>query len=283
MTVYAIGDIQGCFHELKQLLEKIHFSSDKDQLWFTGDLVNRGPESLATLRFVKSLEDNAITVLGNHDLHMLAVLHGFQKPRPKDTFDEILQAADKDKLIQWVTHQPLLHHDKSLNAILVHAGIYPGWTIETASEHAREVETILQSDLLPVFLQNMYGNQPENWNEDLQSWERLRFITNCFTRMRYCNADFSLDLKLNGEPGKQPDHLQPWLNFLNQDHKRYRILFGHWSTLGESKINNVYALDSGCLWGGKLTALALEPDIKEVPHYIHLDCKGELTPPTYNT
>ena len=282
MTVYAIGDIQGCFTELKQLLEKIHFSSDKDQLWFTGDLVNRGPDSLETLRFVKSLEDNAITVLGNHDLHMLAVLHGFQHSRPKDTFDEILKAPDKENLMQWIAHQPLLHKDESLNAVLVHAGIYPGWTIEKAEELAWEVEATLKSEYLPEFLQNMYGNQPENWDEDLQSWERLRFITNCFTRMRYCHADFALDLKYNGEPGLQPEHLQPWLNFLNQEHTQHRILFGHWSTLGESKVDNVYALDSGCLWGGRLTALALEPNIKEAPYYIHLDCKGELSPPEFN-
>jgi len=277
MTVYAIGDIQGCFSELEQLLEKIHFSSDKDQLWFTGDLVNRGPDSLATLRYVKSLEGNAITVLGNHDLHMLAVLFGYQKQRPKDTFDEIIQAPDKDDLIQWLIHQPLMHIDDSLSAVLVHAGIFPGWTIQQAKELAGEVETALQGKHLLEFLQNMYGNQPDNWNDQLQEWERLRFITNCFTRMRYCHSDLALDLKYNGEPGLQPEHLQPWLNFLNQDHKKYRILFGHWSTLGQSKVNNVFALDSGCLWGGKLTALALE----ETPRYIHLNCKGELKPPKF--
>jgi len=277
MTVYAIGDIQGCFSELKQLLEKIQFSSDKDQLWFTGDLVNRGPESLATLRYVKSLNENAITVLGNHDLHMLAVLFGYQKQRRKDTFDEIIQAPDKDDLIQWLIQQPLMYVDESLNAVLVHAGIFPGWTIQQAKELAGEVETTLQGKHLPTFLQNMYGNQPDNWNDKLQDWERLRFITNCFTRMRYCHSDLALDLKYNGEPGLQPEHLQPWLNFLNQEHKKYRILFGHWSTLGQSKVSNVFALDSGCLWGGKLTALALENS----PHYIHLNCKGELKPPKF--
>ena len=277
MTVYAIGDIQGCFTELEQLLKKIHFSSDKDQLWLTGDLVNRGPDSLATLRYVKSLGENAITVLGNHDLHMLAVLFGFQKQRPKDTFDKIIHAPDKDSLIQWITHQPLMYTDESLNAVLVHAGIYPGWTIAKAAELAKEVETALQGEQLLDFLQNMYGNQPDNWKEDLQGWERLRFITNCFTRMRYCHADLSLDLKYNGEPGMQPQHLQPWLNFLNQKHTKYRILFGHWSTLGQSRINNVFALDSGCLWGGKLTALALE----DSPRYIHLNCNGELKPPPF--
>ena len=278
MTIYAIGDIQGCFSELKQLLDKIHFSADKDQLWFTGDLVNRGPDSLATLRYVKSLASNAITVLGNHDLHMLAVLFGFQQQRPKDTFDEIIQAPDKDELIQWLVHQPLMHIDEPLNAILVHAGIFPGWTIPQAKKYAEEVETILQGKHLLEFLQNMYGNQPDNWNDNLQSWERLRFITNCFTRMRYCHSNLALDLKYNGEPGLQPEHLQPWLNFLNQEHKKYRVLFGHWSTLGQSKVNNVFALDSGCLWGGKLTALALD----ETPRYIHLNCKGELKPPKFN-
>ena len=277
MTVYAIGDIQGCFNELKQLIDKIEFSSDKDQLWFTGDLVNRGPDSLKTLRFVKSLGENAISVLGNHDLHMLAILYGFQQQRPKDTFDEIINASDKASLIQWITHLPLIHTDESINAALVHAGIYPDWSIEKATELAGEVESVLQSEQLPDFLQNMYGNQPKKWNEELQGWERLRFITNCFTRMRYVHEDYSLDFKYNGEPGSQPKKLQPWLNFLNQKHLKQRILFGHWSTLGQSKVDNVFALDSGCLWGGKLTALALDDE----PRYIHLDCKGELSPPKY--
>lgn len=277
MTIYAIGDIQGCFSELKQLLKKIDFSHHKDQLWFTGDLVNRGPDSLATLRFVKALGENAITVLGNHDLHMLAVLYGFEKQRPKDTFDEIIHAPDKNELIQWIIHQPLMHIDESVNAVLVHAGIYPGWSIPKAAELAREVETVLQSEKLTEFLQNMYGNKPKNWKDSLQGWERLRFITNCFTRMRYCHEDLALDLKYNGKPGKQPAHLQPWLNFLNEEQKQHRILFGHWSTLGQSKIENVFALDSGCLWGGELTALALE----ETPRYIHLNCQGELSPPKF--
>ena len=274
MTIYAIGDIQGCFKELKQLLKKINFSSDKDKLWLTGDLVNRGPDSLATLRYVKSLGDNAITVLGNHDLHMLAVIHGFQTQRPKDTLSEILKAPDKTSLTEWLIQQPLMHIDEDISTILVHAGIYPGWNISQAHELAKEVERVLQNEKLPGFLQHMYGNQPDRWDENLKDWERLRFITNTFTRMRYCHSNLTLDLKYNDAPGLQPSHLQPWLNFLTTEQKKYRILFGHWSNLGESKIDNVYALDSGCLWGGKLTALALE----NIPRYIHLDCDGELSP-----
>ncbi|HFE37964.1 MAG TPA: symmetrical bis(5'-nucleosyl)-tetraphosphatase, partial [Gammaproteobacteria bacterium] len=195
MTVYAIGDIQGCFNELKQLLKKIKFSTDKDKLWITGDLVNRGPDSLATLRYIKSLEDNAITVLGNHDLHMLAVIYGLQKQRSKDTFSEILQAPDRELLVQWITQQPLMHIDETLNAVLVHAGIYPGWDITKARKLAIEVENTLQSEQLPAFLQHMYGNQPDKWNDDLTGWARLRFITNVFTRMRYCTDNFTLDLR----------------------------------------------------------------------------------------
>jgi len=277
MTVYAIGDVQGCFNELKQLIKQLKFSSDKDQLWFTGDLVNRGPESLATLRYVKSLGENAITVLGNHDLHMLAVLFNLQKPRPKDTLEDIQKAKDKDELIQWICRQPLMHIDDTQNAIMVHAGIYPGWEISQAKKFAEEVEVVLQGEKLQDFLNNMYGNEPDTWRNDLQGWERLRFITNCFTRMRYCDSSFALDLKHNGKPGKQPEHLQPWLNFLNDEQKQHRILFGHWSTLGESKVKNVYALDGGCLWGGQLTALALE----NPPRFYHLNCQGELSPPKY--
>lgn len=277
MTIFAIGDIQGCFVELKDLLHKINFSLDRDQLWFTGDLVNRGPDSLATLRYVKSLGENAITVLGNHDLHMLAVLLGFESQRPKDTFGEIIHAQDKHELIDWIRTRPLMHWDQANNSILVHAGIYPGWEIPKAMKHAKEVETILQNESFPLFLQNMYGNKPNQWKESLAGWERLRFITNVFSRMRYCHEDFSLDLKHNGKPGTQPKHLRPWFELLSKQQKDYRIIFGHWSTLGVNYFDNVYALDSGCLWGGKLTALALEKE----PRFIHLKCKGELQPPNY--
>lgn len=274
MTIYAIGDIQGCFNELKQLLAKIKYRSDKDQLWFTGDLVNRGPDSLETLRFIKSLGDNAISVLGNHDLHMLAVLQGFEQPRRSDTFDEILSAPDKESLTHWVAHLPLMHVEN--NHVLVHAGIYPDWTIDQARELAKEVESVLQSERFPSFLQHMYGNQPSKWCNTLKGWDRLRFITNTFTRMRYCLEDLSLDLKYNGAPGTQPQHLTPWLDLLDPTQKQYRILFGHWSTLGPSNVDNVYALDGGCLWGGTLIALALEA----TPRYIHLACSGELQPPS---
>lgn len=272
MTIYAIGDIQGCFNELKQLLEKIQYKSDKDQLWFTGDLVNRGPDSLKTLRYIKALDGNAISVLGNHDLHMLAVLNGLQQPRKSDTFDEILTAPDKVELMNWVSKLPLMHVDS--NNVLVHAGIYPAWRIPQAQALAKEVEATLQSEHQIDFLHNMYGNLPEKWNDNLTGWDRLRFITNAFTRMRYCDTTLALDLKHNGKPGSQPDELSPWLNYLNENHKQYRILFGHWSTLGQSKISNVYALDGGCLWGGNLTALALD----ETPRYIHINCNGQLSP-----
>jgi len=258
MTIYAIGDIQGCFQELKALLKKINFSIDKDQLWFTGDLVNRGPQSLETLRFVKNLGENAITVLGNHDLHMLAVLFEFEKPRKKDTLNEILSAPDKQSLMDWVREQPLMHLDETHKTVLIHAGIYPAWSIPQAQNYANEVQQILRDDRIKAFLQNMYGNEPDAWNEELTGWPRIRFITNCFTRMRYCSDKLALNMDEKGKPGSQATHLQPWFDFQNDSLKDYRIVMGHWSTLGHASQQNVFAIDSGCLWGGKLTAMRID-------------------------
>jgi len=272
MTIFAIGDIQGCFQELQQLLKKIKFSTDKDQLWFTGDLVNRGPESLAVLRFVKDLKENAITVLGNHDLHMLAVVHGLEKPRKKDTFKEILQASDRDALMEWITQQPLMHCENE--NVLVHAGIYPDWSIEQAAKLAKEVEAVLQSDKLIDFMKNMYGNQPKYWSDEHSGWDRLRFITNCFTRMRFCTTNKQLDMQEKCKPGNQSRGLFPWFELRNENLKQYRILFGHWSTLGMVNDDKVVSLDSGCLWGGKLTAIALQ----DPPYFTSLDCHGAMQP-----
>lgn len=258
MAVFAIGDIQGCYDELQRLLERIKFNPAKDTLWFAGDLVNRGPKSLETLRFVKSLGAHAICVLGNHDLHLLALAAGNDKHKASDTLDEVLAAPDRDELLEWLRHRPLLHHDASLGFTLVHAGLPPQWDLGIASECARELETVLQSNDYTDFLRNMYGNQPARWSPSLQGIERLRFIVNCFTRMRYVSNEGDLDLASKGAPGTQPDGFVPWYAAPGRKSARLHILFGHWSTVGKVTGHNVYPLDTGCVWGGQLSALRLD-------------------------
>jgi bis(5'-nucleosyl)-tetraphosphatase (symmetrical) len=259
LATYAIGDIQGCYDELRQLLDEINFKSDCDTLWFTGDLVNRGPKSLETLRFIKSLSDNAIVVLGNHDLHLLAIAYTTDKAGKKDTLDEILNATDRIELLNWLEHRPLIHVDNDMS--MVHAAIHPDWSIEKAQSLAAEVEAVLQSNQHIDFYKNMYGNEPENWSDDLDGWSRLRHITNVFTRLRFCDQNHALALKYKCEPGTQPDNLLPWFSVENRISQNNSILFGHWSTLILAKdieYKNVYPLDTGCLWGGHLTAMRID-------------------------
>ncbi|MDH5301750.1 MAG: symmetrical bis(5'-nucleosyl)-tetraphosphatase [Gammaproteobacteria bacterium] len=258
MAIYAIGDVQGCFASLQQLLEKIRFDPTADQLWFTGDLVNRGPQSLEVLRLVKSFGDSAITVLGNHDLHLLAVSEGFSTLKPLDTLDDILRAADRDELLYWLRHRPLLHHSVEHNKTLVHAGLPPIWDLTTAQQCASEVEQALRGEQYHDFLRHMYGNEPSLWQTDLTGLERLRYITNALTRMRYCDADGRLELKSKMAPGKQPAGLIPWYEVTQRRNQNLNIVFGHWSTHGEHFIPGIYALDTGCLWGGSLTALRVD-------------------------
>ena len=261
MATYAIGDIQGCYDELRLLLDKIKFKSDCDTLWFTGDLVNRGPKSLETLRFIKSLNDNAIVVLGNHDLHLLAAAFTEKKPGGKDTLNEILSAPDRDELLTWLEHRPLIHTEKSNNITMVHAAIHPDWSINKARALASEVESVLQSDQHINFYRNMYGDKPDLWSDDLQDWDRLRYITNVFTRLRFCQKYGALDLNQKSEPGSQPEGLLPWFNIENRANDHDTIIFGHWSTLILAKniqYKNVYPLDTGCLWGGHLTAMRID-------------------------
>jgi bis(5'-nucleosyl)-tetraphosphatase (symmetrical) len=259
MAIYAIGDVQGCFSELRRLLEKIAFDPARDQLWFVGDLVNRGPHSLETLRFIRELGDGAVSVLGNHDLHLLAVAAGISRTKRRDTFGAILDAPDREELLHWLRHRTLLHTDGRF--YLIHAGLPPQWDMAQACSHAREVEEALQSDEFETFFEHMYGDQPDRWSEDLRGWPRLRFITNCFTRMRYCDLDGRLDLKESCAPGKQAERLLPWFRVPERRSSGAKILFGHWSTLGLHRENGCYGLDTGCLWGGELTALRLdEPD-----------------------
>jgi bis(5'-nucleosyl)-tetraphosphatase (symmetrical) len=257
MPTYAIGDIQGCFAELEKLLTHIHFHPDNDTLWFTGDLVNRGPRSLEVLRFVKSLGDKHITILGNHDLHLLAVAYGARTLHRSDTLDEILNAPDKTELLDWLRHRPLLHFDKPF--VMTHAGLAPFWTLAKARELAQEVEAVLRGDFLKEFLQNMYGNMPDHWDENLSGMERLRCIINYFTRMRFCHTDGRLELTYKGQIGDKPDDLIPWFDVRGRVNANEKIIFGHWAALGgKADVPNVYPLDTGCVWGNCLTAQRLE-------------------------
>ena len=262
MTTYAIGDVQGCFASLNDLLDKIHFKPDQDRLWFTGDLVNRGPQSLEVLRFVMGLGDQAITVLGNHDFHLLAIAAGHSTQQKHDTLEAVLAAPDRDQLLDWLRRRPLLHRDDALGYILVHAGITPQWSLTEAQQRAKEVETVLRSDQLDSFLANMYGNQPDYWQDDLSGWDRLRFITNVFARIRFCDAEGRLDMHQKGAPGKQPQGLLPWFNLRQAESNT--IIFGHWSTLDAQQRVGMLSLDSGCLWGGQLTAARLKKDHAEL-------------------
>ena len=262
MSVYVIGDVQGCYDELTNLLSKINFNETKDQLWFAGDLVNRGPKSLETLRLVKSL--NAVTVLGNHDLHLLAVARGQEnKHKAKDTLDEILGAPDRQELLGWLQHRPLLHHDEESGYTLLHAGLPPQWNLGQAMECAKESEKVLQGEEHPDFFLHMYGNQPDIWSEDLEGWDRIRFIINCFTRLRFCDTEGRLNLGIKGPPGSQSPSLMPWFTVASRKTRNEKLLFGHWATVLLGNITdfdsyNVYPLDTGCIWGRELTAMRLE-------------------------
>lgn len=258
MAVFAIGDIQGCTDALKSLLDRIRFDPAEDRLWFAGDLVNRGPQSLEALRFVRGLGDSAVTVLGNHDLHLLAMSQHVRAV--SQALAPVLHAEDGPELIDWLRARPLLHHDPRLGYVLVHAGLYPAWTLEEAAAHAREVEVALAGDEYGELLAGMYGNEPRRWSDDLSGIERHRAIINIFTRMRFVAPDGALDFKHNGPPGSQPEGLVPWFRAPDRRNADQHILFGHWSTLGEEEVDvpNVYPLDTGCVWGGKLTAMRLD-------------------------
>jgi bis(5'-nucleosyl)-tetraphosphatase (symmetrical) len=261
MAIYAIGDIQGCYDELTLLLDKIGFNEDRDRLWFTGDLVNRGPKSLQTLRMIRAMGSNAIVVLGNHDLHLLATAYHHRKPAKKDTLDDILTAPDRDELFEWLRYRPLMHADNKLGLTLVHAGLHPDWSLAKAQSLAHEVEAVLRSDKHTAFYKHMYGDKPDMWSDDLKSWSRLRFITNIFTRLRYCDQNGRISMSIKGAPGTQPAGQHPWFEIAHRRSKNDQIIFGHWSTLALVKdypFTNVYPLDTGCLWGGQLTALRLD-------------------------
>ncbi|MDH3514561.1 MAG: symmetrical bis(5'-nucleosyl)-tetraphosphatase, partial [Gammaproteobacteria bacterium] len=232
MAVYVIGDVQGCYRPLMQLLTRLGFDTARDRLWFTGDLVNRGPQSLEVLRFVRELGDRAVCVLGNHDLHLLAVAAGTARLRKRDTFTEILGAPDRDELLRWLRSRPLLHHDSGLGYTLIHAGLLPPWDFAQAQQLAREAETVLQRDDYREFFHHMYGDLPDHWSEGLRGFDRQRVIVNAFTRLRYCDLEGNMDLRPKGPPGSQPPDLLPWFQVPARRSRGLKIIFGHWSTLG---------------------------------------------------
>ena len=262
MATYAVGDVQGCYHSLRNLLDEIGFDLSHDRLWLVGDLINRGAGSLEVLRLLVDYHtqhpSSVTAVLGNHDLHALAAAEGLIPPRPADTLQPILRASDSNKLLTWLRHCPLIHAEDEY--LMVHAGLLPHWNTDMALTLAAEVEEMLKGADYRQFLANMYGNQPDRWNEGLQGTDRLRLIVNAMTRLRVCKPDGSMDFRFKGEYADIPSGLLPWFKMPQRKSANIKILFGHWSALGFYQGDNVVALDTGCVWGGKLTALRLEDD-----------------------
>lgn len=260
MAIYAIGDIQGCYDELRTLVDLIAFDPAQDTLWIAGDLVNRGPQSLAVLQYLHGLGEAAVVVLGNHDLHLLAASVGARPVNPKDSFQDILQSPQRDELLEWLRGRPLIHHDADFNVTMVHAGLMPQWTMDAALRHAKEVHDALQKTTYPDLLANMYRNTSTSWCDELKGMERLSVIINACTRLRYCTQAGNMSLSAKWLPGTQPRDYYPWYAVPERKNASTRIVFGHWAALAGRVLGeqNVYALDTGCVWGGKLRALRLD-------------------------
>lgn len=274
MATYAIGDVQGCFNELKRLLEYIGFNEHRDRLWFVGDLVNRGPASLEVLRFVRDLKDAAITVLGNHDLHLIMQAEGFGKTCREDTLAPILTAPDKEELMVWLRGLPLFHVED--DHAMVHAGLLPSWTIEQANDLATEVSTALTHANYPDFLAHLWGSEPDRWRDDLIGQDRLRVVVNAMTRMRFVTPEGAMVLRTSGSkapPERGPVGCLPWYDAPRRASAAHTLVVGHWSALGLKLTKNLLALDSGCLWGGKLSAVRLEDR-----RLFQIDCRCQVEP-----
>ena len=256
MATYAIGDLQGCFDPLQELLSEIGFRESNDRLWFVGDLVNRGPQSLEILRFVKSLDERAVCVLGNHDLHLLMVAEGHAKAHRQDTLETILTARDRGELLTWLRGLPLMHMEDEY--AMVHAGLLPSWSVGKALDLARETEQALQGPDWRALMENMYGNQPDHWDDALSGFERLRVIINAMTRMRVCTPDGRMEFSHKGRMEDTPAGYIPWFAVPGRKSADATIVCGHWSAIGLLAQKNLLALDSGCLWGGRLSAVRLE-------------------------
>src|SRR5512133_193543 len=256
MATYAIGDVQGCLGALRQLLDTLGYDSSRDRLWFVGDLVNRGPDSLGTLRLVRSLGEGAVTVLGNHDFHLLAVAAGCAKKHRSDTLDAVLAAPDREELLDWLRRRPLLHVEG--NWAMVHAGLLPQWDLATAQSLAHEVEAALRGADWRDFLATLYGDTPDSWSESLRGADRLRVIVNAMARMRFCTAGGTIELHTKGETAAAPPGYFPWFDAPGRASRDHTLICGHWSTLGLKLRPDLLALDSGCVWGGRLSAVRLE-------------------------
>lgn len=269
MTTYAIGDVQGCFRSLQYLLESCRFDPAADRLWFVGDLVNRGPRSLETLRFVRKLGGGARLVLGNHDLYLLMLAYGaLAKPGKDDTLGNILTATDAPEIFDWLRQQPLCLREGSY--CMVHAGLLPEWNVDKAVALSAEVEAALQGDRVASFLAELWGSHPDGWSDTLAGAERLRVIVNVMTRMRFCTADGRLNFSAKGKVEKAPDGLVPWFLLPGRQSAEHTLIVGHWSALGLYQTANLLAIDTGCLWGGKLTAVRLEDR-----SFVQVDCLPE--------
>jgi bis(5'-nucleosyl)-tetraphosphatase (symmetrical) len=256
MSIYAVGDVQGCYPSLRRLLDACAFDPGKDRLWLVGDLVNRGHHSLETLRFVRQLGAAATLVLGNHDLYLLLVTEGLGKRSKNDTLDDILRAPDRDELLHWLRQQPLCHVEDDF--CMVHAGLLPQWTVATARALAREVEQVLAGPDYRLLLATIWGDEPKRWRNDLAGWPRLRVVVNAMTRMRYCTPKGAMEFKSKGELADAPKGYLPWFQVPGRRSAEHTLVTGHWSALGLRTEANLLALDSGCLWGRHLTAIRLE-------------------------
>ena len=281
MATYAIGDVQGCYSALTTLLKQIRFDPAKDRLWFVGDLVNRGPDSVSVLRYVKKmgrasllrflkrLGRAAVTVLGNHDLHLLAVANDCRPARAKDTFHDVLDAPDRDELLDWLRNQPLMHREN--NFLLVHAGLLPEWTVSQAETLAREAEQALRSTKYRAFLRSLYRDEPGRWSEKLTGLDRLSVVTKVLTRLRVCSATGRIDWAFTGPPDQAPDGYLPWFDFPNRGSAEATVVCGHWAAMGLLVRDNLLALDGGCVWGRQLVAVRLED--RQV---FQVSCDGRL-------
>ncbi|MFO1320995.1 MAG: symmetrical bis(5'-nucleosyl)-tetraphosphatase [Burkholderiales bacterium] len=256
MATYAIGDIQGCGDPLKRLLDRVRFDPATDRLWFVGDLVNRGPDSLGVLRLIRALGDRAVVVLGNHDLHLLVAASGHERIRRGDTFQDVLAAPDREELLDWLRRRPLFHVEGGY--AMVHAGLLPQWSIDTAARLAREVEAMLRGNERDRFFRNMYGNTPDRWDDRLMDIDRWRTIVNAMTRMRICSPAGVMEFQHKGELDDVPPGNLPWFDVPLRQSRTHTIVFGHWSALGVVRGADYLALDSGCVWGRTLTAVRLE-------------------------
>lgn len=261
MADYAVGDIQGCYDPLSRLLERVNFDPSVDTLLCVGDLVNRGPKSLKTLRLLKSLDNQCVSVLGNHDIHLLSMMYGIRKPRQHDTLDKVINAPDAHEIATWLREKPLLYVNPDKHYLLCHAGIYPWWTLQQAIDNARDVESVFQSETQCIaLLKKIYSNQPTRWSENLSTVHQRRFTINAFTRMRFCGPTGHLNFTESGFKGKLRKNRIPWFKIPNPGIKNYRVIFGHWSALGLLDTPQYLCLDTGCVWGRKMTMAKL-PDL----------------------